>query len=104
MNRFIVDIAAMWPEEMSLSILETEDNSSTHLEKKMTFILEGRIKNEPESTLRDIRRDKDQINNCITIPTGWKGWWGMVEKEARSIERKRKKVRKRDKGGREKKM
>ena len=91
MDRINVDIAAMWPEEMSHSILETEDNISTHLEEEMTFKLEGMIKNEQESTLRDIRRDKDQINNCITIPTGWKGWWGMVEKEARSIERERKK-------------
>ena len=45
-----------------------------------------KIKTERESTLRNIRRDKHQINNCIIIPTGWKGWWGMVEKEAKSIE------------------
>ena len=94
MDKIIVDIAAMWPGEISLPVLEieteTQDNISTHLKEKMTFILEG--------------IDNDQINNCITIPTGWLGWWGTVEKEARSIERKRKKVRKRDKGGREKKL
>jgi hypothetical protein len=45
-------------------------------------------------TVRTIRKDQDQINNNITIPTGWKGWWGMVEREARSIERgKRKELR-----------
>ena len=81
MDIIVVDIAAMWPEEMCLPVLEIEteieDNISTHLEEKMTWILDG--------------IDKDQINNCITIPIGWKGWWAIVEKEARSIERERKK-------------
>ena len=44
-GRIIVDIAAIWPEEMSLPVLEieteTQDNISTHLEEKMTIILEG---------------------------------------------------------------
>ena len=81
MSNIIVDKAAMWPGETCLPVqeieTETEDNISSHLEEKMTWILDG--------------IDKDQINNYITIPVGWKGWWGMVEKEARSIERKKKK-------------
>ena len=45
MDKIIVDIATMWPEEISLPVLEieteTQDNISIHLKEKMTFILEG---------------------------------------------------------------
>jgi hypothetical protein len=57
-------IATMWPEEKSLPVIEIKtetDNSSPHLEEK--------------KTMRTIRKDQDQMNNNITIPTGWKGWW-----------------------------
>ena len=94
MNNIIVDIAAMWPEETCLPVLEieteTEDNISTHLEGKMTWILDG--------------IDKDQINNCITIPIGWKGWFGDGRKGSKVNRKRKEKGRNIDEGGREKKI
>ena len=86
MDRITVDIAAMWLEVMGLPVLEieteTKDNISTHLEEKITFILEG--------------IDKD----CITIPSE------RLVGDGRKVSKvnRKKKGRKSDEGGSKKKI
>ena len=47
---------------------------------------------------RMIKREKPIIND-LKIPTGWKGWWRKVEKDARQVRKEKSRIFK--KGGEE---